>query len=1429
MRPPRARRTCRNPTRGPSRATVSSRVEGPHGTRPDGRARKDERRIRHGELIAMTPRSRPSWITLLSACAAVLAVASSPPPAGAATASPAFACPCTAFQAGDVPSQASVIDNLELEIGVKFRTTVPGFVTAIRYYRGPLNEGAHTAHLWAADGRLLASAPFTVDAGTGWQETKLDPPVAITANTTFVASYHSPGSYAFTGGYFASALVRDPIRLLQNGEDGGNGVYAYGPVQFPTQSFSSSNYWVDIVFATSIPADATPPAVATASPAAGAAGVPVASAVVATFTEPLAAASVSATSVSLHTAAGALVPAAIAYDAAARRVTLTPATPLAYATTYTFAIEGGASAPHVTDLAGNPLASRFTASFTTAAAPVAMTAGPGGPVLVVTTAADPFSTYAAELLRAEGLTSFAMKDLAAVTVTDLNAVDAVVLGAAALTPAQVTLFTNFVTGGGTLVAFRPDKQLASLLGLTDAAATLANAYVKVNATGAGIGIESQTMQFHGTADLYTLSGATAVATLYSNATTATPNPAVSVHAVGASGGEAIAFTYDLSRSVVWTRQGNPAWSGQDRDALPPIRSDDLFYGNSASDPQPDWIDFAKIAIPQADEQQRLLANLLIQGTLHRKPLPRFAYFPSGVKAVVVLTGDEHRDSDMMPRFDTFRQLSPAGCSAPDWECVRATGYQYLVGTFTPGEAAFYNDLGFESAPHVTTNCLDFTAETLDTAMVAQIARFEADYPLVPEPVTNRTHCIAWSDWSTGAEVSVANGIRLDTNYYYWPGSWVQNRPGLFTGSGMPMRFAKTDGSLIDCYQLATQITDESNIDIGAHIDSLLDRATGPRGYYGAIGTNLHFDNPADTAATRYVILSAQARGVPVVSSRQLLEWVDGRNASAFGGLKWGGNTLSFTVTPGTGARHLYGWLPRLSATGTLATLTRDGAAIAFTPQTVKGLSYAAFVASPGLYAATYATDATAPTNSSVSDVANSDGSATVTWTSNEAASSRIDYGTAQNQLTLSVTDPALVTAHSMKLTGLLGGTKYFYRVTSTDASLNATTTPRVSQTPGNFTTVANAQPVASVAAVPASGAAPLIVKLSGAASTDANNDSLTFTWSFGDGGAATGRVVTHTYAAPGAYAALLTVTDGRGGKDTASVSINATALAFPQFAVLDDFNRADGEPGAAWGSPSAFTIASGQLAPQFETAAAAWRSAIFLANQEAFVRLTAILPGPTQGLLVRVQGVDDAGAHVRVMVDAELQQVIVSTFMPPSTFTTAGILTGVPFAAGDQLGVRVYYDGQLVVYRNGAAAGTVSIAGWPYAAAGGRIGVVVAGSTTPRFDDFGGGTLAGSGVLAAPQPAALPAALALSSAYPNPSHGGATLSLALPRAGDVSLDVLDVLGRRVWNVPAKRYPPGMWTLRWDGRGTQGPVSPGIYLLRVQAGGQAFGRRVAIIR
>ena len=184
---------------------------------------------------------------------------------------------------------------------------------------------------------------------------------------------------------------------------------------------------------------------------------------------------------------------------------------------------------------------------------------------------------------------------------------------------------------------------------------------------------------------------------------------------------------------------------------------------------------------------------------------------------------------------------------------------------------------------------------------------------MPSPTTNRTHCIAFSDWASQPKVELANGIRLDTNYYYWPGSWVQNRPGFMTGSGMPMRFADIDGALIDVYQAATQMTDESGQTYPFTPTPCWTTRSARAGYYGAFTANMHTD-AATTSDSDGVLASAKARGVPIVSGKQMLDWIDGRNGSSYGRSGWSGNTLTFTVNVGTGANGLTGMVPTAGPT-----------------------------------------------------------------------------------------------------------------------------------------------------------------------------------------------------------------------------------------------------------------------------------------------------------------------------------------------------------------------------------------------------------------------------------------------------------------------------------------------------------------------------------
>jgi hypothetical protein len=282
------------------------------------------------------------------------------------TTAAAAACPCTIWSPSATPAVISVADSSPYELGVKFRSDQNGFVTGIRFYKGAGNTGTHVGHLWSATGAQLGAATFGGETTSGWQQVSFAQPIAVAANTTYVASYFAPnGGYAQDRGYFASGGVdRAPLHALAAGVDGANGVYAGGG-GFPAETFQSSSYWVDVVFSTSA-TDSGPPTVTDTTPLAGATGVAASTVVRARFSEPMAAASANGSTVLLKDASGSLVTATVAYDGASTSATLTPNAPLAGGTTYTATVKGGSAG--VTDAAGNALAADDTWSFTTGAA-----------------------------------------------------------------------------------------------------------------------------------------------------------------------------------------------------------------------------------------------------------------------------------------------------------------------------------------------------------------------------------------------------------------------------------------------------------------------------------------------------------------------------------------------------------------------------------------------------------------------------------------------------------------------------------------------------------------------------------------------------------------------------------------------------------------------------------------------------------------------------------------------------------------------------------------------------------------------------------------------------------------------------------------------------------------------------------------------------
>jgi fibronectin type 3 domain-containing protein len=156
------------------------------------------------------------------------------------------------------PGTVDAGDSHSVELGMKFRADYSGTITGIRFYKAAANTGTHIGSLWSNTGTLLRSATFTSESGSGWQSVTFSSPVAVTAGTTYVASYFAPGGhYSATTGGLSSAVDNGPLHTLADSASS-NGVYAYSATStYPASTYGASNYWVDVMYAIPAPGQVT--------------------------------------------------------------------------------------------------------------------------------------------------------------------------------------------------------------------------------------------------------------------------------------------------------------------------------------------------------------------------------------------------------------------------------------------------------------------------------------------------------------------------------------------------------------------------------------------------------------------------------------------------------------------------------------------------------------------------------------------------------------------------------------------------------------------------------------------------------------------------------------------------------------------------------------------------------------------------------------------------------------------------------------------------------------------------------------------------------------------------------------------------------------------------------------------------------------------
>jgi hypothetical protein len=96
--------------------------------------------------------------------------------------------------------------------------------------------------------------------------------------------------------------------------------------------------------------------------------------------------------------------------------------------------------------------------------------------------------------------------------------------------------------------------------------------------------------------------------------------------------------------------------------------------------------------------------------------------------------------------------------------------------------------------------------------------------------------------------------------------------------------------------------------------------------------------------------------------------------------------------------------------------------------------------------------------------------------------------------------------------------------------------------------------------------------------------------------------------------------------------------------------------------------------------------------------------------------------------------------------------------------------------------------------------------------------------------AEVPAVYELGQNYPNPFNPSTTISYGVPRNGEVTLVVYDMLGRQVRELARGYASAGRYTVTWDGHDDQGhAVGSGMYLYRLTAGDHAMVNKMVFVK
>jgi hypothetical protein len=579
---------------------------------------------------------------------------------------------------------------------------------------------------------------------------------------------------------------------------------------------------------------------------------------------------------------------------------------------------------------------------------------PIAPILVLANNSD-YGTYTSEILKAEGFNDFVCDSLQNPKITPeyLKQFEIVILGETSVSKLNCEVLTDYVNSGGSLIAFRPDKILTGLFGINIDNESISGGYIAFDQNCEQCkGLSNAKLQFHGSADKYILKRGKTIATIFGEKAKTEGFPGIVINNYGK--GLTVAFSYNLPKSIVYTRQGNPLFAGIEKDGIPGLRGMDLFTDG--------WFDASNSTINQADEQMALLSHCIEKLSADLKPLPHLWYFPDTLKCLVTLTNDgEYKtEKDFEPQFR-------------DVDSMRAKMSIYIIGVDKVSKEWVdkWTSRGFEIAGHP-----DDTQEAgspgwtrMDSVISSRKNEIKAKYGLAMR--TNVNHWFVWcgrdvngnQDFGAEARLEEKNGIELDINYAKYDIKSNQEQyflgppgtdQGNFTGSGLIMKFADVRGNTVNVYQHLNAVYDQEyneSHDPEGFFDcfrGLMDRSL-QNEVYSFISIKSHNDEYYFSKVPLMRMLEySNSNGVPVWTAIKLLDFVKMRDEASFTDIRWKDYKLSFILK--SSLKHANGltfMLPLKYGDRIIKSITRNDENATFIIRKVKGFDYAMVTVVPG--------------------------------------------------------------------------------------------------------------------------------------------------------------------------------------------------------------------------------------------------------------------------------------------------------------------------------------------------------------------------------------------------------------------------------------------------------------------------------------------------